>query len=323
MLDQPQTSPLHSDGGGYIDAAHESPHGESILTIVWRFKWLLCAFAAIGMSVGYWMYKQKPTSYRATSQLLFKTDAPLTLDSSTGVIRGGMPSGTLMQSLIRSDEIVKNAAGSLKQKSIASINGMSDSALETMVRGGINFQPITDTQDSRDRMIAALNFDGRDPEVCVAAVTSISEAIQLHFIHERQTTLTQIQELIDVANQNLLKEQKSIETEYGQFRETSDLQWNIENESINPFRERQFQLQTLRLEQEQKLRELKSDYRLAKNTSQNYEDPILVAQIIGRLGGVVDYFDGSTNGSSQDRARCLPLILTLQKRSKSKNRCCH
>ncbi|MCA9140785.1 MAG: hypothetical protein KDB00_28630, partial [Planctomycetales bacterium] len=177
MLEQPNLSQVQPNTVGHLDASQEPQHNETILTILWRFKWLLGVFVAIGTSIGYWVYKQKPTTYRATSQLLFKTDTPLTLDSSTGMIRGGMPSGTLMQSLIASDEIVKNAAEDLHQQSIPSLDGVDQSKLVSMVRQGIRFQAITDAQDSRDRMIAALNFDGRDPEVCVAAVTAVSKSI--------------------------------------------------------------------------------------------------------------------------------------------------
>lgn len=296
MLEQPNFSQNPSANLGSFDASQDPQHSETILTILWRFKWLLGAFVAIGTSIGYWVYKQKPTMYRATSQLLFKTDTPLTLDSSTGMIRGGMPSGTLMQSLITSDEIVRNAAKDLQQKSIPSLNGVEELKLVGMVRQGIRFQAITDAQDSRDRMIAALNFDGRDPEVCVAAVTAVSNSISLHFANERQTTLNQIQELISEADEKVVKRQNELEEKYHLFRETSNLQWNAENEAINPYRERQFQLQSLRLEQEQKLRELNSDYRLASNASESYKDPLLVAQIIGRLGGVVNSFENSNSG---------------------------
>ena len=96
MLDQTSPQPVNYDANGAIDPIQEGNHGETILTVLWRFKWLLCVFVAIGLSIGYWVYKQKPTTYRATTQLMFKSDTPISLDSTTGIVRGGIPSGNIM-----------------------------------------------------------------------------------------------------------------------------------------------------------------------------------------------------------------------------------
>ena len=126
------------------------------------------------------MYKQKPTTYRATTQLMFKSDTPISLDSATGIVRGGIPSGNLMQSLITSNAIVGRVGSNQEFASIPSLENMDAKQIVAMVRSGIRFQTITDQKDSRDRMIAALNFDGPDPQVCVAAVNAVSEAISQH-----------------------------------------------------------------------------------------------------------------------------------------------
>ncbi|QDV82980.1 polysaccharide biosynthesis tyrosine autokinase [Planctomycetes bacterium TBK1r] len=291
MLDQTSPQPVNYDSSVTLDPAQEQHHGETILTVLWRFKWLLAAFVAIGTSIGYWMYKQKPTTYRATTQLMFKSDTPISLDSNTGIVRGGIPSGKLMQSLITSDAIVRRVAANPELKSIPSLESSTETQIVSLVRSGIRFQTLTDQSDSRDRMIAALNFDGRDPQVCVATVNAVSQAISQHFERERQSTINEVGELVRNAMDKLIREQKDLESEYLTFRDNADLEWNVEGQAINPYRERQFQLQSYRTELEQKKRELNSDLRLAINTRKLHSDPVLVAQIIGHLGSVVNEFE--------------------------------
>lgn len=291
MLDQsPAASSQHAHSNLLL-AGQEEHQGENILNVLWRFKWLLGSFLAIGMSAGFWMYKQKPTTYRASTQLMFKSDKPFSLDAATGIVRGGIPSGKLMQSLITSDQIVDRVVKNPELQSIPALHGFSEKEVVSMVRGGIQFQTLTDQQDSRDRMIAAINFNGRDPQVCVAVVKAASDAIRSHFEAERQSTITEIEELVRNAREKLLPEQERLEEEYRKFRENAPLEWNVEGQAINPHRERQFQLQTHRTGMEQKRRELQSDLRLAVNTRNRHDDPILVAQIIGTLGNVIDDFD--------------------------------
>lgn len=291
MLDHSSPQAVNYDTNLAIDPSQESHHGETILTVLWRFKWLLGVFLAIGTGVGYWIYKQKPTTYRATTQLMFKSDTPMSLDAATGIVRGGIPSGNLMQSLISSKAIVGKVGDNQEFESIPSLAGKTPQQIVSMVRQGIRFQTLTDQQDSRDRMIAQLHFDGPDPQVCVAAVNAVSQAIRKHFEDERQTTISKVEELVSNAREKLLPEQENLEAEYRTFRDSAPLEWNVEGQSINPHREKQFQLQAHRTELEQKLREYDSDLRLAINTRERHDDPILVAQIIGHLGNVVEDFD--------------------------------
>lgn len=291
MLDQTLPQQANYDASLTIDSAQDHHQGETILTVLWRFKWLIVVFVLIGTSIGYWMYKQKPTTYRATTQLMFKSDMPMSLDAATGILRGGIPSGTLMQSLITSNAIVGQVGDNQEFKSIPALANKTPNEIVAMVRGGIKFQTITDQKDSRDRMIAALHFDGPDPQVCVAAVNAVSQAIRDHFEAERQSTVSQVEALVSNARDKLVPEQKKLEEEYRTFRENADLEWNVEGQSINPHREKQFQLQAHRTELEQQYRKYDSDKRFAENTRENNEDPLLVAQIIGHIGDVMDDFD--------------------------------
>ena len=292
MLDQTSPQPVNYDANGAIDPIQEGNHGETILTVLWRFKWLLCVFVAIGLSIGYWVYKQKPTTYRATTQLMFKSDTPISLDSTTGIVRGGIPSGNIMQSLVTSDAIVRRVAQDPELESIASLQNLTERQIIGLVRGGIRFQTITDQKDSRDRMVAALNFDGPDPQVCVLVVNSVSQAIGKHFEAERESTVNEFGKLINNAQVKLLPQQDKLEREYKAFRETAPLEWNSEGQSINPHREQQFQLQAFRTELTQKRRELDSELRFAVSTQSRHTDPLMVAQIIGQLSGLGDDFSG-------------------------------
>ncbi|MEL6104770.1 MAG: polysaccharide biosynthesis tyrosine autokinase [Planctomycetota bacterium] len=282
MLDQSQTESSNYDANG-SDNELDTNSGESLAAVLWRYKWLLSFFTVVGTGVGYWMYKQKPTTYRATTQLMFKSDTPLTLDATTGAVSGGIPSGNLMQQLIISDAIVGSVASNPELKSIPSLEAKTDEQIVNMVRAGIRFQTITDPRDSRDRMIAALNFEGRDPEVCVAAVNAMSSAIDEHFDAEREMTINGVGTLIKEAQGKLQPQLQSLESEYENFRDTAQLEWGTDGQAINPHRERQFMLQSHQLELEQKMRSLQSDLRFAKSTADANSDPIMVAQIIGQL----------------------------------------
>ncbi|MEM6468555.1 MAG: polysaccharide biosynthesis tyrosine autokinase [Planctomycetota bacterium] len=290
MLDPNLTSSNSSNRESRNTTVETPQGGENILSVMWRFKWLLLAFAVTGFSSGYWVYTQKPTTYRATTQLLFKSDAPLTLDASTGSMRGGVPSGGLMQSLITSNQIVDLVASSSELSSIPSLQGKNQKQLALLIRNGIQFQPLTDEQDSRDRMIAMLNFDGRDPQVCVEVVRIMSGAISEYFDNERNTTISEFSKLLSKARTNFLNQQAELEEEYQMFRREEKLEYDVEGRAINPFREQQFLLQTNLVELQQRQRELSSELRFARSTVERHTDPVLAAQIIGQLSGVVDEF---------------------------------
>ncbi|MEO1524556.1 MAG: polysaccharide biosynthesis tyrosine autokinase [Planctomycetota bacterium] len=283
MLDQSQTESNNYDATGTSEEL-ESRTGESLAAVLWRYKWLLTLFTVMGTGVGYWMYKQKPTTYSATTRLMFVSDSPLTLDATTGAISGGIPSGNLMQQLIISDAIVGSVAANEELKSIPSLEAKTDDQLKALVLSGIRFQTITDPRDSRDRMIASINFEGRDAEVCVAIVNAMSAAIDEHFDAERETTINGVGNLINEAKNKLMPQLTSLESDYEAFRNTAQLEWGMEGQAINPHRERQFMLQSHRLELEQKNRELNSELRFAVSTQKSNSDPIMAAQIIGQLG---------------------------------------
>ncbi|MEO1618580.1 MAG: polysaccharide biosynthesis tyrosine autokinase [Planctomycetota bacterium] len=292
MLDQNHVSSKSLDRDRlHSNNSDQHVGGENILSVMWRFKWLLLAFASCGISIGYWFYTQKPTTYRATTQLQFKSDTPLTLDATTGAISGGIPSGNLMQSLVTSNSIIDRVVENPDLTSIPSLQGKSKKRLASLIRNGVKFQTLTDEKDSRDRMIAMLNFDGLDPQVCVAAVDALNIAIRDQFEADRKSTIDEFQELLNDAKRKFFEEQTQLELEYQTFRDEVSLEYDSEGRAINPFREQQYLLQTYRTELEQKQRELKSELRFAQSTVERHKDPVLAAQIIGQLSGVIDEFD--------------------------------
>ncbi|MEM0926234.1 MAG: polysaccharide biosynthesis tyrosine autokinase, partial [Planctomycetota bacterium] len=175
--------------------------------------------------------------------------------------------------------------------SIPSLQGKSAKQLASLVRNGLQFQTLTDDQDSRDRMIAMLSFDGGDPQVCVAAVSSLYDSIQNYFEEERKSTIFEFDNLLRDAKQNIFDRQSELEKKYRERRKGAKLDYDAEGRAINPHRESQFLLQAQRIELEQKQQELDSELRFAKSTVSRHADPVLAAQIIGQLSGVVDDFD--------------------------------
>ena len=142
-----------------------SPDGDSessmaIVASAWRYKFLLLIFTAIGLGVGYWLYQRKPTTYRSTKQLMFVSLQPLTFDSNSGAVIGGIPSSDLMTTLIKSDGIISRVAKDKTLALVPSLSGLEPAKIGNMVRAGIQFLPVTKQRD--DRMIFQLSFDGQD-----------------------------------------------------------------------------------------------------------------------------------------------------------------
>lgn len=287
MLDHPSL-PMNVDSGGLVDSAHQREHGETLLTVLWRYKWLIVFLVPLGTVVGFYVNRQKPTTYRATTKLMFKSDTPLTLDASTGALRGGLPSGNLMQSLINSDAIAGRVQLSQDHRKIPALKEMDEQNFVALVRSGIRFQTITDLKDSRDRLIAAVNFDGEDPDVCVAAVNAVSQAIKEHFKDEREVRVNEFEKLINNAQDKLLPQQETLEAAYMEFRQQAPLEWDPEGQPINPHRQRQLQLQTFRDQLERKRRELDCELRFAESMKARHQNPLMVALIMGQLSDVFE-----------------------------------
>lgn len=283
----PPSTPVGFDTSGAYGSQNQSPaNGESVLTILWRYKWLIGMLLLAGLIIGYWNYKRTPTTFLSSTQLMFKSETPLSLDTATGLVQGGVPSGNLMESLVISDAIVKRVAMSPQLRQSPSMRGRSEAQVVSAIRGSVRFHTITAVKDSRDRMIVGLNYQSQDPYACVAAINGFYSAIRQHFDAERQATIKEIENLVNNARNKLLPDQEKLEQEYRRFRETAPLQWDLDGQAINPHRERQVMLQKNRLDLEQQLRLLSSDLRLAQKTIQRHQDPAIVAQVIGLLGSL-------------------------------------
>ncbi|MCS7470879.1 polysaccharide biosynthesis tyrosine autokinase [Stieleria sp. ICT_E10.1] len=285
---EPSSPNVHSDSGHAMERDGGRMDGEPIGTVLWRYKWLIGILLPIGTLLGYWVNRHKPMTYRATTRLMFRTDTPLTLDTSTGLIRGGIPSGNLMQSLISSDAIAGRVHLDEQLRSIPALRELTDDQFIALVRGGIQFQTITDLKDSRDRLIAAVHFDGHDPEVCVAAVNSVSDAIQSHFQEERELRVNEFEQLVSQAQEKLLPQQAELEEAYKTFREAAPLEWDPNGQVVNPHRQRQFQLQSFRDQLERKHRQLDGELRFAESMRSRHKNPLMVAMIIGQLSDVFE-----------------------------------
>lgn len=287
MLDQPPP-PIRYDANSDPDVVHDRIQGETILVVIWRYRWLLAILLPLGTALGYWINRQKPTTYRATAKLMFKSDTPLTLDTATGIVSGGIPSGSLMQSLITSDAIAGRVKLNEESKQIPALGHLNNDQFTDLVRRGIRFQTITSLKDARDRMIAAINYDGEDPDVCVAAVNAVSQAIGEHFKEERESKINEFGKLINRAQNKLLPQQTDLEKRYQDFRNDAPLEWDPEGMVINPHRQRQIQLETFREELEQRKREFDCELRFAESMKDRHQNPLMVALIIGQLSDVFE-----------------------------------
>lgn len=287
-MSTPSTGTINDSDPHGFDSDVVRTHGETIVTVLWRYKWLTGMLLPIGLATGYWINQQKPQTYRATGNLLLKSDIPLTLDSNTGVMRGGIPNGKLMQSLITSDLIAGRVRLNDRHRSEAELQGLSDEDFVALVRKGIRYQAVTDQKHSRDRIVASINYDGLNPVVCVAAVEAVSEAIREHFREEREQRVNEFEELIGSAQDKLFPQQTELETEYKRFRNSAPLEWGPDGNVVNPHRQNQLRLTAFRDQLEQSRHSLDCELRFAESMSDRHENPKLVAAIIGELSDVFE-----------------------------------
>ncbi|MCC9601862.1 polysaccharide biosynthesis tyrosine autokinase [Stieleria sp. JC731] len=266
-----------------IDDVQQDEHGQAVLSILWRFRFLVVFCVTCGITLGHWYHRQKPAQYRATTKLMFRTDAPLALDSSTGLLRGGLPSGQLLKSLINSKAIVGRVKDNENLRNVPALQGMTDRAIVRLVKQGIHFQSETDLKDSHDRLIAVLSFEHSDPAVCAAAVDAVSEAIGEHFQEERESTINEFTRLINKAQDKLLPQQASLENEYKRFRSEAPLEWDTAGKAINPHRERYDHLQGMRQSLERQRRQLGTELLFVTNMKSQGQNPDYVARVISEL----------------------------------------
>ncbi|WP_158222765.1 polysaccharide biosynthesis tyrosine autokinase [Rhodopirellula sp. MGV] len=214
---------------------------------------------------------------------MFRSDAPMALDTSTGLIRGGLPSGQLLKSLINSRAIVGRVKNDRQLREVAAVRGLTDREVMRLVRQRIRFDSVTDLKDSHDRLIAVLSFEHDDPQVCEAAVDAVSRAIGAHFQEERESTINEFTRLINKAQDKLLPQQLALERDYKEFRREAPLEWDTQGNVINPHRQHYDHLQTMRQGLERRRRQLGTELTFVTNMRTQQRHPELVARVISEL----------------------------------------
>ena len=217
---------------------------------------------------------------------MFKSDKPLQLDSTTGSVVGGLPGAAIMEEVMFSDGIIGKVIEQPQFKSQRKLLNKSPGQLAQIARRGLRFRTLTDEKDSRERLVASVGFEYGDGEVCEGAVAAFSKAIEQYFASERQSSVNELKRLIGEAQTKLLEPQQNLEDQYKAFRQSAQLQWGPEGQLINPYREKQFQLQSQEIQLEQELRDLVYSYQLAEKVQEKRkDDPVMIAEIIGQMPG--------------------------------------
>ncbi|MCD0459658.1 polysaccharide biosynthesis tyrosine autokinase [Roseiconus lacunae] len=283
---QNDSSPRSDESQLIVDANLEE-QGQAVHSILWRFRYLMAACIVVGLILGHWYHGRKLAEYRATAKLMFRSDAPITLDASTGLVRGGLPSGQLLKSLINSRAIVGRVKHNNRLRQVPALEALTDRALVRLVRGGIRFQSVTDLKDSHDRLIANLSFEHSDPTVCQAVVDAVCRAIGEHFQEERESTINEFTRLINRAQDKLLPQQVALEREYQRFRREAPLQWDRHGKAVNPHRQRYDHLQSIRQGLERRERQLGTELMFVSNMKLQDKNAELVARVIGELSDEV------------------------------------
>ncbi|MEM0926032.1 MAG: polysaccharide biosynthesis tyrosine autokinase [Planctomycetota bacterium] len=313
------------DQSAYGSVARESSQtnairqpNETMFPVLWRYRWLLVGCAFMGTVAGFCWHADKPTTYRATTRVMFRCDTPLSLDAVHGVVRGGIPSGKLVQSLIRSESIMRRVADDDRLMNQPGLSHLNRKQRVRLVRDGVVFTALTDTRDSPNRLIASLHFEGEDRDVCRAAINAISSAIKAHFQDEREESINEFASLIDEAQNILLPQQRTLEREYQAFRRRAALEWAADGSAVNPHRSRQRHLQGQREIVELEAKRLEKELLFMRRIRRQHDDPSLIGQILTHLGdeafseglGLIDR--ELQNQRNDVKNHLLPLSLRLE-----------
>ena len=257
--------------------------GENIFRVLWRHRLLIALLTALASGLGYYLHREKPTTYRAANKLHIASDVPLVLDSSTGSVVGGVPDQQVLESLILSDKVLRVAAN---DPDLRALVGEDISRAATLLSTGLKFSS-PQRQSRSGRVIAVLSYEGTNADLCVAAVNATSRAIEAYFESERASNINELGQLITRAEQKLLPQLEELEQQYESFRASAALEYASDGVMVNPHRERQAALRGQLIEIEAQRRKIATDLRLIRSISQREKDPQLAMQVIEQLGGSI------------------------------------
>ncbi len=216
---------LHSEPASSPPAPHSRGGARNVFLILWQHRGLLFLGLVVGGTLGLLNYSQRPSIYRATTQVLVvKKQAANALP-----LAGGDPRMAVMDDyvsthliVIRSPTIINRA---VQKRNLGSLKSMQGGNPASIIQAGLvaTREVNKDATGGTGNNIINLSFSGSDPGDAEAVLSAIIECYK-DFLDETyqntsETTVGLIRSAVDTLTQNLAKK----EEDYRNFRRNSPL----------------------------------------------------------------------------------------------------
>lgn len=250
---------------------------------LWRYRFALILPTLVGLAAGGAYFTTLPNLYRSTARIVVESEQPWTPGHESLEAVRKIPPAEMLLMQLRSQQVLDHA---IEHPLLAdAVATMGKDALRGALSRGVGFQNAM-ASSQNDRVVPFnLNFDDQDPQLTVGAVSALSDALRKYFEQRSESSIAELKKLITTAKDKLLPELNSLEDEYREFRESSELSWDKTGAMINPYREKQLSLESRRLVLEDEQRELLTKVAAIEETMKATKDPIATLEVVQQLLG--------------------------------------
>lgn len=250
---------------------------------LWRYQYAVILPILVGLAASVAYFRTLPNVYRSTARIIVESERPWAPGHESLESVRTIPPAEMLLMQLRSEQVINQAA---KHPILAeAAEKLGAGPLRATLASGVAFQNAMNSSHN-DRVVPFfLNFDHEDPQLTVSAVTALSDALQVFFQERSETSIAELKSLITTAKDKLLPELNTLEAEYREFRDNSELSWDKSGSMINPYREKQLSLQSRRLALEDEQREILTKLAAIESTTLSTKDPMVVMEVIQQLLG--------------------------------------
>ena len=139
-------------------------------------------------------------------------------DSMTGDVWGGVPAIEIVESQLFSDKVGETAFDNPLLQPFYPIFGSDPKSFTGAAQEALVLESeITDVRSAQS-LVALLHFEDHNPELCVAAVKSYSDALEAYYQQRQKSSRKELRELIDAATNQIYPKLGELEDRYRSFR---------------------------------------------------------------------------------------------------------
>ncbi|MEM9646379.1 MAG: hypothetical protein AAF989_15415, partial [Planctomycetota bacterium] len=255
-------------------AQNEMPN---IGAAMWRYRWAVALPTMLGIVAGFLLFLRTNETYRSTTKLMIESDRPAVMDTMTGEVVGGVPSIEIVQAQLFSDDVINGAYYHEKMVRFHESfdEGFADFVELVKVDECLELEPEVSDVKTAQSVVALLHFDSPDEELSQAAVQAFSDSLQDYYDSKYSDTRDDLKEFIDNAIDKIQPKLEAYENEYAMFRKESSLDFDENNNAINPHRLRSRELMIQRSKLKLDYVDAALVYESIKQTVEGAKDPVV------------------------------------------------